>query len=669
MLITPRQSRLDFDDAQSAVERGLQVVRATFRSVEPFDWHLFDGFDSLRVLTYSASTRAIIRMLNRYSFRRFECVFGYEGGLGRLADVIAFQQHVIEQVRECALELKDEHQRIILEKIHAGTVQLYVVKDYIAHAKLYLLEAKEPQRRRVIVGSANLSERAFSGKQPETLVVFDDDDRAWEHYSREYAAVKETAADRIELPTDLKTAKIDFTDTPLLQDKGVTVFQAPPAEELAVPQVVQKVEELAQPVERIVSPQVTHKNGRFTLTPKVKAEIMQQRWRKGQQEAEDTKPTTLTIHQESRHVSVSGDPVSLETDTEGVRRSAAALMDYFNNYERGFVGDVPRLQRDYFTFMSWLYISPFICDLRTRAAVAGKSIFRYPSFAIIYGKANCGKTSLVDTLIASMFGNPRTVQKDNFTRRTLRGLQQSYRRFPVVFDDITRRRFTDHGLDVVKDENLPPVQEWPCFILSMNAEPQSFPDEVVKRCLMIYVNTSLPMHQHALADELHASVEDVRSRLTTNFYRRYLSVIMDKLDATPRPGDILQLSSETICDLLSGHGAASLPAWCRPVSWADYADRRYERPARRLAALLAPENYRKKAADDDQGWTLQDKTIVVWEKADAFGRTSIKGEIPDFLYDDTESVGNTFVLYRQQTEDFLGRKIKAPGFRWRPWRS
>ena len=190
MLIAPQQHRLDFDDAHSTVERGLQVVWATFQSVEPFDWSLFDGFDSLRVLTYSASIRAIVRMLDRHSFRHFECVFGYEGGLGRLADVIAFQQFLIEQVRECALELKDERQRIILEKIHAGAAQFYVVKDHVAHAKLYLLEAKDPQRRRAIVGSANLSERAFGGKQPETLVVFDDDERAWEHYSREYEAVK-----------------------------------------------------------------------------------------------------------------------------------------------------------------------------------------------------------------------------------------------------------------------------------------------------------------------------------------------------------------------------------------------------------------------------------------------------------------------------------------------
>ena len=490
---------------------------------------------------------------------------------------------------------------------------------------------------------------------------------AWDHYSREYDAVKETAADRIDLPVDLRSAEIGFTDTPILQDTGLTVFQPPVVEELTLPQVLHKVEKLALPVDRVVSPQITRQNGRYVVTPTVKAVIKKLRWRKGQQEDDETRPTNLSIHRESRHVSLSGNHVSLDADNEGLRRSAEAIVEYFNNYERGFIGDVPRLQRDYFTFMSWLYISPFICDLRTRAVVEGGNIFHYTSFAIIYGKSNCGKTSLADTLVTSMFGHPSTVQKDSFTRGMLRGLQQNYKRFPVVFDDINRRRFTLHGLDIVKDENLPPVNEHPCFVISMNAEPQSFQDEVIKRCLMIYANTSLPTHKHSLADELHLSVENIRNRLTTDLYRRYLAVVMDKLDATPMPVDILRMSSETICDLLDETVGAGLPEWCRPVSWDEYADSRYERPARRLAALLAPENYRKAVADGEQGWTLRADTVVVWEKADAFGRTSIKGEIPDFLYDDTASVGDTFVLWRRQTEEFLNKRIAAPGLRW-PWR-
>ena len=45
-----------------------------------------------------------------------------------------------------------------------------MLRNYVAHAKLYLLSADDG-RHRVIVGSANLSERAFSGRQPETLGV------------------------------------------------------------------------------------------------------------------------------------------------------------------------------------------------------------------------------------------------------------------------------------------------------------------------------------------------------------------------------------------------------------------------------------------------------------------------------------------------------------------
>ncbi len=410
MMNEPIQNRLDFNDAQSAAEQGLKVVRAQFDGVEPFNWNMFDGFDRIRVLTYSVSTSMIVRMLDKFSFEHFECVFGYEGGLGRFADVIAFQQFLINQVRDSALRLEDERQRLIFERIQAGQAQFYVVKQNIAHAKLYLLEANNPERLRVIVGSANLSERAFGGRQPETLIVFDDDLRAWEHYCREYDAVKETATDRIDMPVDLRSAEISFTETPILQDPGLTVFQAPAVEELTLPQAMHKVEELAVPIDRIVSPQVARENGRYVVTPAVKAEIKRMRWQKGQQENDETRPTSLTIHQESRHVSLSGVHMPLETDAEGLRRSAEAIVEYFNNYELGFVGDMPRLQRDYFTFMSWLYISPFMCDLRTRAVVRGVRAVGYSGGSVeIHGFKHVDLVS--DPSLTSDESRPIPVEK------------------------------------------------------------------------------------------------------------------------------------------------------------------------------------------------------------------------------------------------------------------
>ena len=55
------QTMLDIDDGT-----GLRVVSARFESESKFDWDVFSGYDSLRVLTYSVSVDAIVRMLDRY---------------------------------------------------------------------------------------------------------------------------------------------------------------------------------------------------------------------------------------------------------------------------------------------------------------------------------------------------------------------------------------------------------------------------------------------------------------------------------------------------------------------------------------------------------------------------------------------------------------------------
>ena len=230
------RDRLDFGDAHSAAEQGLKVVTAQFKGVEPFRWDIFDGFYRMRVLTYSASAPMIVRMLDRHSFEFFECVFGYEGGLGQATKFIEFQRNLTNQVLDSTLQLVDKRKQIIFERIHAGKARFYVVKDNIAHAKLYLLETEGGVRRRVVVGSANFSERAFGGKQTETLIVFDNDAQAWEHYSREYDAVKLTASDRIDMSVVLQEAGIGYLTYTEEREEGTT--EIPRRAELKLPILV-----------------------------------------------------------------------------------------------------------------------------------------------------------------------------------------------------------------------------------------------------------------------------------------------------------------------------------------------------------------------------------------------------------------------------------------------
>ena len=99
---------------------GLRVAVVGFRHEIPFDWSLFDGFDTLRVLTYSASAQTIVRMLDNRGFAFFECIFGCEATLHELKNLLAFQQTAIGDVRAAIKGLRDERHARILSEVRAG---------------------------------------------------------------------------------------------------------------------------------------------------------------------------------------------------------------------------------------------------------------------------------------------------------------------------------------------------------------------------------------------------------------------------------------------------------------------------------------------------------------------------------------------------------------------
>ena len=405
------------------------------------------------------------------------------------------------------------------------------------------------------------------------------------------------------------------------------------------------------------------RNGRQTITPEIKREISRIRLVKSAEEADSR---YLSIDRENHSAILSGQRFPLEWDDGLVEKDAALLLGYFKNFEEAFEGNVAGLQRDYFTLMSWLYFSPFLCDMRSLALLQDSDVIRYPSFAIVFGKSNCGKTSLVDTLMTSMFGFAHTVEKGSFTKAQLRGLQHGYKRFPVVFDDIGRRAFTTHGRDMIKDELQPDVSEYPGFILSMNAEPQSFPDEVVKRSLMIYTTTALPAHDEGLRQRLQGRIQEMRRGLTGHLYRRYLAEVMDGLDEQRLPEDWLVLSSGALSGILSEAAAEPVPDWCQGVTWLGYAEKRYDRVKARLVNLLRTSAYAKAEGAVTNGWTIEGDMIVVWEARDAFGRSGFSWEdVPSTLIDQDASGAGRTVLNRVKLEEFMGKQLKPVGTWWK----
>ena len=657
------QAELRLDDGT-----GLRVANARFLDERKFEWDLFGGYDNLRVLTYSASVRSIVRMLDNYAFDTFECVFGYEGTLNDIKSILAFQKVVVGDTRAAIISLKDRRHIRILEKVRAGQAHFRVLRQSVAHAKLYLLSHSDG-RTRVIIGSANLSEQAFSGRQSETLVTFDNDENAWKHYSKMFEEIRDSASDEIPLPEEkIVNAEIEISETPVIADESSTlVIDSPESDELhlfAQGQMtrLEKVAAALPPSIAAVIPPI--RNGQQRITPEIKRELTQTRIVKSAEEADNR---YFSIDRVNRTALLTGKSFPLEWDTESVKTDAELLLQYFSNYEGAFEGNVPRLQRDYFTLMAWLYFSPFICDMRSLALIQDSDIIRYPSFAIVFGKSNCGKTSLVDTLMTSMFGFAATKDKRSFTAAQLRGLQQAYKRFPVVFDDIGRRAFSSHGRDIIKDEMQPPVTEYPGFVLSMNADPQSFPDEIVKRSMMIYTTTALPPHDEELRQELHTKLQEMRRGLTGHLYRNYLVEVMDQLEEERLPDDWLALSSGVLSRIISHVTNGTLPHWCQTVTWLNYAEKRYDRVKARLITLLRPSAWVNHEGDVPNGWTIDGNSVIVWEQRDAFGRRGFDWEdVPSTLVDEDASSGGRTVLKRDLLEGFLDVRLRRP-HRFRLW--
>jgi hypothetical protein len=627
----------------------INVVYANYVKRVPFSLELFEGFNSLKVLTYSSSIPMIVKMLDKYD--EFECIFGYAGVIQTISHTLAFQKIAQDDLQKEVKSLGEKNRQFIHEKIQEGKARFYVLKDAMSHDKMYLL--KDEHRTRVITGTANFSERALSGKQSETLIIFDDQPTAWNDFSDRFQKLKKESTTHfepdfeiIETPIEkvaiLKEVQSDKTAQPavlLPVDNAIINIQT----------VVRRVEKLETKYRKIAEPVVNPQKGKFIFNQEVVGKIITLA-KNRTQESEAEEPPWLSINRDSKQVLLNGENLRLDTDRDKVQSDAELLFQYFQNYEQGFLGDVVQHQKDYFMFMSWLYLTPFICDFRNRVIASDDYIFNYPLFAILYGKSNSGKTQLITTLLTSMFGHYRFIEKDMFTRSNLRGFLATMKRLPVVFDDVEKTRFSQHGFSVIKDETILEV-EYPAFVLSMNAENHSFPTEIRKRCLMLFSKASLPDDSPA-GKYLYSSVSKIRRQLSTSFYFEYLKRVLHKLDNNSCPEDILKFSSEIIIELFQeALPNQKMPKWCTPVSIDAYRHSKYDNIKNDLLQLYD--------ANPNMWDIRRNEVILTFDQA--YEAAALRKELPDHLLLPGNK-GTTVVMERKYLEVFLEKSLGRTWF-------
>jgi hypothetical protein len=170
----------------------IDVVKLSYISSETVTWQdLFEGYNELYAITFSSGINFVYTLLDM--FEKAEVVFGIEAVMSNsIQEIMAYQINLLSRMRG---EVAGEKRQRLLDRIDDNSVRFYVPHKQLSHEKIYLLKANDG-RKRVIMGSANMSYNAFGGIQRENICYMDDS-AAFDWYMDCFNKLKEGSTDNI----------------------------------------------------------------------------------------------------------------------------------------------------------------------------------------------------------------------------------------------------------------------------------------------------------------------------------------------------------------------------------------------------------------------------------------------------------------------------------------
>lgn len=550
----------------------LDVVKMEFSGAQTLSWpSLFSGFDTLHAITYSSGIGFVYELLAL--FEQAEVIFGCDEVISySLQEVMAYQCKMVERMRETASKMKVN----LVSRIDNGTLRFFVAHTVLSHEKIYLLSAKDG-RKRVIMGSANMSFAAFNGHQRENICYIDGEE-AYQWYFHCYHQLRDESTDQI--------AK----ESLLCADDGENLEELPIARTIRTKKalVLQPVETVKDEVRFVLdvknlaaklAPSVPKpdKKGKLMLSPEkikmIRRQVVSSKIKEKELQSEYPQ---LEVFPDEAIVSLNGTKLDLNPAKEDIKKDGLLFLTYMNGYEK-FHGDVTGMQRRYFEFANWFFCSPFMACMRHMAVRYNQNLLPYPVFGLVYGQSKAGKTSFLETLLKMMIGQKTKLSAPDFTRSSIENLKHTVKGAPIIVDDLTNARFNQHAIETIKNDDFGVVENlvhYPAVVISANEDVKAVAPEVIRRTVICRVQAGLTN-----TEVMRSSVvRTVQREIGTAFYREYLRRMVTivanlleeiKNDASESAPDLLAASSHVLLAMLSDC-TDTLPPYVRPLTLEDY---------------------------------------------------------------------------------------------------
>lgn len=555
----------------------LDVVRMEFVEADTLRWQdLFSGFDTLRAITYSSAIGFVYQLADM--FEDVEVIFGCEDVLSySLQEIMAYQCKLVDRMRETASKMKVD----LMSRVEDNTLHFFVAREKLSHEKIYLLSASDG-RKRVVMGSANMSYAAFGGRQRENICYIDGSS-AYDWYLNSYNEFRDECTDQI------------FKETLAVADDGEHIEEIPIARTVRAKKalMLETVEASKEDVRFALdvkglavrfAPSVPKpdKKGKILLSPEkikiIRRQIVADKTKEKELRSEYPQ---LEVFVDEGTVKLNGDNMDLAPSSKEITQDVSLFLRYMGGYEK-FHGDVAGMQRRYFEFANWFFCSPFMGCMRDMAVHYNQNTLPYPVFGLVYGQSKAGKTSFLETLLKMMIGQKTKISAPDFTRSSIEGLKRTVKGAPIIVDDLTNTRFNQHAIETIKNDDFGIADHlvyYPAVVISANEDVKAVAPEVIRRTVVCRVQAGLTNTEVMRSNVVRTVQREIGTAFYREYLRRMLEVVPDlleeiKCDENESAPDILAVSSAIIVSIIKEHTEEDLPAFVRELTLDDYFSER-----------------------------------------------------------------------------------------------
>ena len=569
-----QRSKMDYQ------ERPLQVMRLYYGGItNTCSDELFDGYDNLYAITFSYGLSFINKIIR--NFNTAEIIIGNTFAVKYdLKEIISFQERTLREIRR--------HSELI-RRVKAKEVEFWVSKNLIAHEKIYILTKKNGESR-IIIGSVNFGEKAFSGDQREFIGYIDNDPEALDIFLAEFELVKGEATNRVveEALYVSDNSEKEFENIPILREartkESGAIFEESQVNLDAVEFAVD-VRQLSSKYKNII-PKLDKKGTKVFLRPdKLHALIKEYKKHLQNQKEKNKIYPKFIIDYDRCSANLNGRAFDMTPEKAMIKNDIQRLLDYFDGFN-DFINYTIYAKKLYFQALNYMFLSPFIAHLRYTAHKYGFSEEYFPYYAILNGPKSAGKTQFVETVQVLMFGKSLgKVSPEIFTRTRILGMLQEAQNVPIHINDIGKDRFNKGCGEIIKCDDFlfeKNIYNHPVFIMTSN-DIDVIKKDMAKR--IFFAHIEMTQDNVAAASKKKVLVE-TRKHMSRSFYTEYLRQMIPlvsrmledmasyDIGGIPENGeawqpDIFHLSSKIICYIFEENNI-EIPDYISEVTYEDY---------------------------------------------------------------------------------------------------